>query len=186
MADLKVIRATETYQQAGAYYVRIQAMARKYHIGLREEFDEHDTPATKYIVVTDDGFPVATCRILKRSSSVAEIGRVVVLEDYRGRGLGRLVVESAEKWIAELGFKTVVVESRDVAVRFYEKLGYVSDSSGLHHSGTFVCQRMEKQLAETLSDYERYCQQQIQDFEDELGDDRCFGDMAEGLFVRGH
>lgn len=146
MTEFQVIRATETYQQAGAYYVRIQAMARKYNIGLREEFDEYDTPQTKYIVVTDNGFPVATCRILKRSDDTAEIGRVVVLEDYRGKGLGKLVMESAEQWIAELGFKTVVVESRDVAVGFYGKLGYLCDSSEPDDSGTFTCLHMEKRL----------------------------------------
>lgn len=146
MTEFQVIRATETYQQAGAYYVRIQAMARKYNIGLREEFDEYDTPQTKYIVVTDNGFPVATCRILKRSDETAEIGRVVVLEDYRGKGLGKLVMESAEEWITELGFKTVVVESRDVAVGFYGKLGYLCDCSEPDDSGTFTCLHMEKRL----------------------------------------
>lgn len=146
MKQFEVIRATETFQQAGAYYVRIQAMARKYNIGLREEFDDNDTPATKYILVTDDGFPVATCRILDLSDGTAEIGRVVVLDDYRGQGLGRLVVESAEAWIKEMGYEMVVVESRDVAVKFYEKLGYVSDSSELHNTGTFTCQHMEKRL----------------------------------------
>ena len=28
--NIKVMRATETWQQAGAYYVRIQAMAKQY------------------------------------------------------------------------------------------------------------------------------------------------------------
>ena len=60
--SIQAIRAVETWQQAGAYYVRIQAMARQYHITLREEFDEHDTPDSKYIVLLDDDFPVATCR----------------------------------------------------------------------------------------------------------------------------
>ncbi len=57
---MELIRATQVYQQAGAYYVRIQAMARKHHITLREEFDEHDTPETWYIVALDADFPVAT------------------------------------------------------------------------------------------------------------------------------
>ena len=63
MPGLAVIRATETWQQAGAYYVRIQAMAKKHHITLRQAFDEHDTPDTKYIVVTDNSYPVATARM---------------------------------------------------------------------------------------------------------------------------
>ena len=48
---MQIIRATKTAEQAGAYYVRIQAMARKHQIPLEVEFDEHDTPDTKYIVV---------------------------------------------------------------------------------------------------------------------------------------
>ena len=47
--SIQVIRATETWQQAGAYYVRIQGMARQHGITLRREFDEHDTPDTKFI-----------------------------------------------------------------------------------------------------------------------------------------
>ena len=39
--DIAILRATDTWQQAGAYYVRIQAMAKKHHITLRREFDEH-------------------------------------------------------------------------------------------------------------------------------------------------
>ena len=57
---MQIIRATKTAEQAGAYYVRIQAMARKHKITLYAEFDEHDTPETKYIVVVDDYLPVAT------------------------------------------------------------------------------------------------------------------------------
>ena len=33
--EIHVLRAEELWQQAGAYYVRIQAMARQYHITLR-------------------------------------------------------------------------------------------------------------------------------------------------------
>lgn len=45
-----------------------------------------------------------------------------------------------------------------------------------------------KRLAQPtpLSDYEKYCKEQAEVFFDELGDDRCFGEMAEGQFVRGH
>ena len=60
---MEILRATRTAQQAAAYYVRIQAMARKHRIPLDAEFDEHDTPQTKYIVIMDDFLPVATCRL---------------------------------------------------------------------------------------------------------------------------
>ena len=142
--DLKVIRAEETWQRAGAYYVRIQGMARQHGITLRREFDEHDAPDTKYIVLTDDEFPVATCRFYPLDDDSVMIGRVVVLPEYREKGLGRRVIDEAETWIRELGYSKAVVESRDVALGFYEKLGYVVTGQNTIHGDTFDCIRMEK------------------------------------------
>ena len=144
--NIKVIRAIETWQQAGAYYVRIQGMARQHNITLRREFDEHDTPDTKYIVLTDDEFPVATCRFYEIDDASAMIGRVVVLPEYRGKGLGKQVIEEAEKWLRELGYSESDVESRDVAVGFYQKLGYAVTDSCIIHGDTFDCIRMKKTL----------------------------------------
>ena len=48
--SFKTIRAKEEFERAGAYYVRIQAMAKKYGITLREEFDENDGAKCHYIV----------------------------------------------------------------------------------------------------------------------------------------
>lgn len=143
---LRVLRATETWQQAGAYYVRIQAMARQHHIPLRAEFDEHDTPDAKYIVLLDGDFPVATCRLYELTPERAMLGRVVVLPEYRGQQLGRRVVQEAEAWLRELGYQTSVLESRDVAVGFYEKLGYTADCTRVIHGPTFNCVPMEKSL----------------------------------------
>lgn len=144
--DIRTLRAAETWQQAGAYYVRIQGMARQHGITLRREFDEHDTPDTKYIVLTDSEFPVATCRFYPLGGGAAMIGRVVVLPEYRGNGLGQRTIEDAEQWLRELGYTTAVVESRDVAVGFYEKLGYTVTDSSIIHGDTFDCIRMEKEL----------------------------------------
>ncbi len=143
---IQIIRATQTWQQAGAYYVRIQAMAKQHNIPLQREFDEHDTPETKYIVITDQDFPVATCRIYRLSETSAMIGRVVVLPEYRGKGLGRRVLEEAEIWLRDLGYSLAIVDSRDVAVKFYEKNGYLIKDHKVIHGDTFDCIRMEKRI----------------------------------------
>ena len=143
--ELEIIRATETWQQAGAYYVRIQAMAKKHHIPLRQEFDGHDGPDTKYIVVTDNGFPIATARIYPADQESMMIGRVVVLPEYRHQGIGTMVVDACEKWAEEMHYPKTVVESRDNKVAFYEELGY--EVCGEPVCGdTFRCIRMEKVL----------------------------------------
>lgn len=146
MENYEVVRAEEEWQRAGAYAVRIQGMNRQHHISLRDEFDEHDGDGTKYIVLLDDGYPVATCRIYPTDEGFAQVGRVVVLPDYRGKRLGSRVICEAEKWIVECGFREVVIDARDVAVGFYEKLGYKSDGDAAFKSGPFDCVRMRKRL----------------------------------------
>ena len=141
---MEIMRATEEWQRAGAYSVRIEGMNRQHHIPLREEFDEHDCDGTKYIVILDDGYPVATSRFYEEDREKAIIGRVVVLPDHRGRGLGIQVVTEAEKWAAELGFKQLIVDSRLEAVGFYEKLGYSHSDDTVIKSGCFECVRMSK------------------------------------------
>jgi len=145
LPDLKIIRATETWQQAGAYYVRIQAMAKKHHIPLRQEFDEHDGPDTKYIVVTDHDFPIATARMYPTDQKSMMIGRVVVLPEYRHQGIGTMVVDACEEWAEEMYFSKAVVESRDNKTDFYKWLGYEVCGKAVD-GDTFRCIRMEKLL----------------------------------------
>ena len=143
--DLRVIRAAETWQRAGAYYVRVQAMAKKHHIPLYREFDAHDTPDTKYVLVTDGDFPVATARMYPIDEKSVMIGRVVVLPEYRRRGIGTMVVSECEAWAKEMSFSRAVVESRDNKTDFYLRMGYEIRGEAAE-GDTFRCVRMEKAL----------------------------------------
>ena len=144
--DIKVLRATEEWQRAGAYSVRIQGMNRQHHISLRDEFDEHDCDGTKYIVLLDDEYPIATCRFYEIDANTVTIGRVVVLPEFRGKKLGAMVVCEAEKWIAECGYKEIIIDSRTEAIEFYSKLGYKQVGEQPIQSGVFECIRMKKIL----------------------------------------
>lgn len=144
--EIEVLRAEEEWQRAGAYSVRIEGMNRQHHIPLREEFDAHDGDGTRYIVLLDDGYPVATCRFYSLGEDTAMLGRVVVLPQYRGQGLGQRTVTEAETWMQELGYRTVVIEARTEAVGFYQKLGYRTADGSIIKSGQFSCVRMEKEL----------------------------------------
>ncbi len=146
--QIKVLRASEEWQRAGAYSVRIEGMNRQHHIPLRDEFDEHDCDGTKYIVLLDDGYPVATCRFYENDTRTVTLGRVVVLPEYRGLGLGKKVVTEAEAWAKELGYKKINIDSRVEAIQFYEKLGYLhaTGNDEIIKSGSFECVQMYKEL----------------------------------------
>lgn len=142
---MEVVRATKTWQQAAAYYVRIDSMVKGFGIPAEIEIDDHDTPDTKYVVVFDGLVPVATCRLYFEGEA-AKIERVVVSEALRGQGIGRLAITEAESWIKELGYKKIVITSRDEAVGFYEKLGYTADYSRTKDGGVFKIIYTEKIL----------------------------------------
>ena len=143
---IEVIRGEEEWQRAGAYSVRIEGMNRQHHISLREEFDEHDGEGTRYIILLDDGYPVATCRFYELDKERVMIGRVVVLPEYRGKELGRRVISEAEQWIAELGYQVMEIDSRTVAAGFYRKLGFSLVDGTVVRSGVFDCVRMRKRI----------------------------------------
>ena len=143
---MDIIRATTTAARAGAYYVRIQAMAMKHHIPPEDEFDEHDGPNTKYIVIYDEVLPIATVRLYPIGEDAMMLGRIVVLPEYRHRGLGSMAVKAAEAWARELGCRKTVLESRVNKMEFYKKLGYIADENTIIHGDTFTCVYMEKCL----------------------------------------
>ncbi len=91
---------------------------------MRQEFDAHDGPETKYIVVTDDGFPIATARMYALDRASVMIGRVVVLSEYRHLGIGTMVVRACEEWAEEMNCAKAVVESRENKIGFYRQMDY--------------------------------------------------------------
>jgi|SRR5579864_2256908 len=59
--------------------------------------------------------------------SCAEISGLVVDQNLRSRGIGKILLDAAERWAIEIGCQTISVRSnvkRDRAHRFYSNNGY--------------------------------------------------------------
>lgn len=141
---IKAVRAERFFEKAAAHYVRIAGMAVTHHIPQEIEFDEIDEdPATGYVVLLDDVLPVAVCRLYEKAPGVMAFGRVIVVPEYRGRGLDFRTILEAEAWCRDLGYEKIVLEARDNAVNFYERLGFTADYSKVVED-TFRYIHMEK------------------------------------------
>lgn len=144
---MKAVRVKEHWQLAGVHYVRTETMVKGFRIPLHKEFDEGDSEESLYVLVLDDIYPVAACRIhVSDNEETAKIERVSVLSEYRKKGVGRLLIEEAENWIRESGVKKICIYSRDEAVGFYEALGYKADYNRQTDTGIFKIIYMEKIL----------------------------------------
>lgn len=144
---MKAIRVTEEWQKAGVYYVRTQAMCIGFQISLDMEFDE-DTPKDEYILVMAGDIPVSTCRLRYLDEKTGKIERVATLKEYRGQHYGQEAILEAERWMKEKGITKILINSRESALGFYVKLGYIPDYTQVSGHGDFRCVLTSKILSE--------------------------------------
>jgi len=109
-----------------AFKVRNIVFVEEQGFAAEIEVDNKD-PVAHHIVVYDrDGSPIATARAFPEEpgSDSYVIGRVAVLRELRGTGLGLLVMSEIEKLATMLGARFVKLGAQIQALDFYKKCGY--------------------------------------------------------------
>lgn len=102
-----------------------------------DEMDDLDGEAI-HLLAFVEGEPVGTARILLRGTS-GRIGRVCVLPEARGTGLGRqLIRASMDVLRSRPGITHATLAAQVQAIGFYERLGFVAsgpefDDAGIPH-----------------------------------------------------
>jgi ElaA protein len=103
--------------------LRRKVFIREQGVSEEEEVDDLD-PVAIHILAKVDGIPKATARILIKGDT-AKIGRVCVLVNLRGTGLGAaLMRKTIEVCKAQEGVEKSVLGAQTHAIPFYEKLGF--------------------------------------------------------------
>ncbi|GGY84845.1 GNAT family N-acetyltransferase [Marinobacter zhanjiangensis] len=103
------------------------------------EWDDTDEIADHFLAVLPDNTPVATARLFYTLDDSAHIGRMAVLPEHRGRGLGEkllrhLMAEAADQ------VKDLHLSAQEHAVPFYQRSGFhvctePYDDAGIPHYG---------------------------------------------------
>jgi GNAT superfamily N-acetyltransferase len=73
----------------------------------------------------DPQAPIAATSAIA-ASTVGVIGNVIVREDYRRRGLGRVVMAAALDWLRGEGVRSVLLDATEDGRPLYTKLGFVA------------------------------------------------------------
>ena len=114
--------------------VRRSVFIEEQAIPESEEWDDVDPVARHVLALTANRDAVGTGRL----EPTGKIGRVAVLLQYRGSGVGSLIMGHLVNQATESGFTSVYLHAQAAAAGFYERLGFravgpVFDEVGIPH-----------------------------------------------------
>lgn len=118
-------------QQAGAKPVRHEVFVREQQVPLDMELDEMDPLCIHAVACDSNGKAVATGRLLPDG----HIGRMAVLQEMRGRGLGGAILEALMAEARKRGDHAVVLNAQTQAEPFYRRYGFVREGEEFMEAG---------------------------------------------------
>ncbi len=105
----------------------------------------------KHVVVAYIAGMAAGCGAFKEyEPGVAEIKRMYVREEYRGKGIAAAILSELETWAAESGYATAILETGMLlkpAISLYEKSGYLHTECYGQYIGVESSVCMRKKLS---------------------------------------
>ena len=126
---------------AAAALIRRAVFVDEQRVPPQLELDAHDALALHALAREPCGRAIGTGRLL----ADGHIGRIAVLREQRGRGIGAALMRALMAAARERGHRQVVLSAQTHAEEFYRRLGFVAeggvfDDAGLPH------RRMRAQL----------------------------------------
>ncbi len=132
-----MIEITETRDIATCRALRRVVFIEEQGVSEADEVDDKDGEAI-HLLATMNGKPVGSARLLVLGE-VGKVGRVCVLAEARGTGLGAALMRAAvERLRQEPGVTKVKLGAQTHALGFYERLGFEAhgpefDDAGIAH-----------------------------------------------------
>jgi predicted GNAT family N-acyltransferase len=114
--------------------VREPVFVEEQRVPLELEWDELD-PKCHHVIARDDAHrPIGTGRLTPEH----KIGRMAVLKEWRGRGVGEALLRALVERARELGLPEVSLHAQVDAIGFYEKFGFEGygerfEEAGIQH-----------------------------------------------------
>jgi len=96
-----------------------------------EEWDGRDKESWHWLASNSLQLNIGTCRLLPGG----QIGRMAVIKEYRGFGVGTGLLKAAVIKAADLGFDKVYLHAQTHALEFYERLGFTKTGKEFLEAG---------------------------------------------------
>lgn len=84
------------------------------------EWDEFDPVSLHVLALNSNDQPIGTARLLPDG----HIGRMAVLKEWRGKGIGSAMLQRILEESSHRGMQKVMLNAQMAAIKFYEKFGF--------------------------------------------------------------
>jgi predicted GNAT family N-acyltransferase len=103
--------------------IREAVFVSEQHVPPSLEWDGSDASCVHVVAEDRDGAPIGTGRLLPDG----HIGRMAVLPNWRGRGVGSALLIELVRWATEQGLTEVVLNAQTHALGFYQRHGFSAE-----------------------------------------------------------
>jgi len=111
--------------------VREQVFVREQKVPLDMEWDGDDEQALHLLAEDAAGRPIGTARLLP----TGHLGRMAVVSDWRGKGVGAALLRELLKLARERDYPPLFLNAQTSAVGFYLKFGFVAEGAEFMDAG---------------------------------------------------
>lgn len=123
--------------EVDAFLVRQEVFIQEQGIPADLELDEFD-PSAVHALAYQGAQCIGTGRLTDLGGGQAQIGRMAVLAKFRGKGIGKQILQKLVDLAASQGVRGIILHSQVSAIPFYEKLGFqvqggVYDEASIPH-----------------------------------------------------
>ena len=123
MIDAVKISVVDWHQnQTALKAIRKSVFIDEQHVPEALEWDGHDADCTQFLVSVNT-LPVATARLTPQG----QIGRMAVLRDFRGKGVGSRLLAAVIDQARDTGYEQVFLHAQVNVIKFYEKQGFIAE-----------------------------------------------------------
>ena len=143
---MKIIEPTSETDLEKYYDLRFEILRKPWNREKLSTKDEWENISVHVLMLDEKGDAIATGRLQLNDAEEGQIRSMAVRGDLQGKGLGSAIIQYIEAKAKAKKLKSIVLDARENAVKFYEKHGYVVTGDSYLLFGEIKHFRMKKNL----------------------------------------
>jgi predicted GNAT family N-acyltransferase len=132
-SEIRVVEITAPAQREEAWAIRRRVFIEEQNVPEEIEMDSDDANALHALAL--DGEALVGCGRMVAHDGYVKIGRMAVLRERRGQGIGRSILAFLMERARQRGFDRAVLHAQLTAEGFYLKNGYLPEGEVFEEAG---------------------------------------------------